>query len=145
MTWLNESAGPAVNRQRQSDPWRPSPRVERLLNAHQSTRPSLGAQRAIHYTEFYKTSASRFPNAAIRKAMALSDHLKRRDIAIYPDELIVGTHTEHRIGAICHVEYAGFAMLEDLFRFEKRSVNPLHVDPQARQQLLWKVIPCLSG
>ena len=53
----------------------------------------------------------------------------------------MGTHTEHRIGAICHVEKAGVAMLEDLFRFEKRAVNPLAIDPKARWTLLRSVIP----
>lgn len=101
--------------------------------------PALGAERAIHYTEFYK--ASEEPSAALRKAKALADHLARRSIRIYDGEIFAGHHTEHRIGAICHVELAGFAMLEDIFRFETRPTNPLRVDPEARRTLVRSVMP----
>lgn len=122
-------------------PWQPSPAILRLLGEHQASRPGLGAERAIHYTDFYKKQAHRYPHAAMRKAQALADHLRRRSICIHPGEQIVGSHTEHRIGAICHVEYAGFAMLEDLARFGTRPVNPLYLAPSARRQLAWKVMP----
>ncbi len=125
----------------QAKAWSPSPRIQRLLDAHNKSVPGLGAERAIHYTEFYKRFGKQYASAAIRKAQALADHLKRRTINIYPGELIVGSHTEHRIGAICQIEYAGLVALEDLFRFEKRPVNPLHVDPAARKQLALTVMP----
>jgi len=72
---------------------------------------------------------------------SLAYHLKHRTITIYDHEWIVGTHTEHRIGAICQIEKAGIAMLEDLFRFEKRETNPLYLAPQARWKLLISAIP----
>lgn len=121
-------------------PWQPSKRVKRLLSDHSSSRPALGAERAIHYTEFYKRNEKLLP-ASLLKAKALADHLARRSIEIHTDEFIVGSHTEHRIGAICHVELAGVSMLEDIFRFEKRKTNPLYVDPQARRKLVLSVIP----
>jgi len=101
----------------------------------------VGAERAIHYTEFYKNEARRYPSAHQRNAHSLAYHLRHRSIRIYENELIVGTHTEHRIGAICQIERAGVAMLEDLFRFEKRAVNPLAIDPKARWMLLSSAIP----
>lgn len=127
--------------QSRSKVWSPAARIQRLLDAHNKSTPSLGAERAIHYTEFYKRFGRHYASAAIRKALALADHLKRRTINIYPGEFIVGSHTEHRIGAICQIEYAGLVALEDLFRFEKRPVNPLHIDPSARRQLALTVMP----
>ncbi|RLB48664.1 MAG: hypothetical protein DRH23_08220, partial [Deltaproteobacteria bacterium] len=103
--------------------------------------PGVGAERAIHYTDFYKSEAQRYSTAAEVNARSLAYHLSRRTIRIYDNELIVGTHTEHRIGAICLIERAGVAMLEDLFRFEKRAVNPLALDSKARWTLLRSVIP----
>ena len=108
-------------------PWRPSPRVQRLYEDHSKSTPAVGAERAIHYTEFYKRDAQNDRSASLRNAHCLADHLNRRSIRIHPGELIVGSHTEHRIGAICHIERAGVAMLEDVLRFEKRPVNPLHI------------------
>ena len=124
--------------------WQPALWVRQLLAEHQNSTPSLGAERAIHYTEFYKRqdkSASRPTSAAILKAEALADHLQRRRITINDREVLVGSHTEHRIGAICHVELAGMAMLEGIFTFEKRATNPLHVERAAFRQLVLKVMP----
>lgn len=119
--------------------WQPSALVMRLASDHNNAVPSLGAERAIHYTEYYKSSG-KIP-ANLKKAGALAFHLQQRTLSIHDGELIVGSHTEHRIGAICHVELAGVAMLEDLFRFEKRKVNPLRVDRAAKRKLMRVVIP----
>lgn len=119
--------------------WEPSALVMKLASDHNNSTPSLGAERAIHYTEHYKNTGK--TSAAMTKAGALAWHLQNRTLNIHDNELIVGSHTEHRIGAICHVELAGYAMLEDLFRFEKRKVNPLGVDPTAKRKLMRSVIP----
>lgn len=136
---------PSPLRASSSDGWVPSERIRRLAAAHNRALPSVGVERAIHYTDFYKNEARHHGTALQRNAHSLAFHLRNRTIRIYDDELIVGTHTEHRIGAICHVEKAGVLMLEDLFRFEKRAVNPLAIDAKARWALLRSVIPYWSS
>lgn len=121
--------------------WRPSERVCKLADDHNSSKAGVGAERAIHYTEFYKNKAKDFKSIQLTNAHSLAYHLKHRTIKIYDHECIVGTHTEHRIGAICQIEKAGTAMLEDLFRFEKRDTNPLYLAPRARWKLLTSAIP----
>ncbi len=121
--------------------WQPSPEIDRLYADHLASTPAVGAERAIHYTEYWKRESHRGAPSCLLNAGALADHLERRTIRIHPGELIVGTHTEHRIGAICHIEKAGVAMLEDLLRFERREVNPLRVDRRARGKLLRSAIP----
>ncbi len=121
--------------------WQPSPEIESLYADHLADKPALGAERAIHYTDYWKHESGNGKSPFLLNAGALADHLQRRTIRIYPGELIVGTHTEHRIGAICQIEKAGSAMLEDLFRFEKRDVNPLRVDPKAKWALLRSAVP----
>ncbi len=119
--------------------WTPSAAVMKLRADHDASMPGLGAERAIHYTGFYK--ASNEPSAALKKARALADHLARRFIQISDGELFAGNHTEHRIGAICYAELAGVVMLEDIFRFETRPTNPLYVNPVSKRKLLLSVIP----
>ena len=121
--------------------WVPSEKIQHLLKDHNSSTPSLGAERAIHYTEFYKKEASKYPSAHIRRAECLAYHLQNRTINIYDDEIIIGSHTEHRIGAICHVELAGNFMLEDILKFENRPVNPLYVGSKNKRILVTKVFP----
>jgi len=130
-----------ANQNRVASTWMPSKRVQRLLSDHNSSPSSLGAERAIHYTEFDKKEASKYPSAHIRRAKSLAYHLQKRTIHIYDDEIIVGNHTEHRIGAICHIELAGNVMLEDIFKFETRRTNPLYVDPTSKRILTRKVMP----
>lgn len=122
-------------------PFRITGRLKQLQDDHLSTKASLGAERAIHYTEFFKKNAKKYDSKYMKMAQALYYHLNNRSIRIYPGEIIIGTHTEHRIGAICQPELAGTVMLEDLFSFEKRSTNPLHIDKKSKSILLKKVIP----
>jgi formate C-acetyltransferase len=121
--------------------WQPSPQIQAIYDDYLAASASLGAERAIHYTEYWKSDAARRDGACVRNARALAHHLAKRTIRIYPGEVIVGSHTEHRIGAVCHVEKAGVFMLGDLFRFEKRPVNPLAVAPGAKGALLRSAIP----
>jgi pyruvate-formate lyase len=121
--------------------WVPSERILQLAAEHNRAVPAVGAERAIHYTDFYKNEAQRYATAHQVNAHSLAYHLRHRTVRLYDNERIVGTHTEHRIGAICQIEKTGTVMLEDLFRFEKRAVNPLAIDPQVRWTLLRSVIP----
>lgn len=121
--------------------WQPSPEIQALYSEHLESRPGLGAERAIHYTEYFKRKVGKGTPSCLANAGALAHHLENRSIEIHPGELIVGSHTEHRVGAICHIEKTGTVMLEDLFRFEKRSVNPLHLDPGVKWALLRSPIP----
>ena len=121
--------------------WVPSERIQKLAAEHNRAVPAVGAERAIHYTDFYKNEAQRYSTAHQVNAHSLAYHLRHRTVRVYDDELLVGTHTEHRIGAICQIEKTGTVMLEDLFRFEKRAVNPLAIDPKVRWTLLRSVIP----
>lgn len=121
--------------------WKPSPKIQQLFEDHSKSTPSVGAERAIHYTEFHKRDARNYTSASLRSAHCLAYHLRHRSIRIHPGELIVGSHTEHRIGAICHIERAGVAMLEDVMRFEKRPVNPLQLSAANKWKLVRSVIP----
>ena len=121
--------------------WRPSARIQKLYADHLRSVPAIGVERALHYTEYYKKLAPADTSAMQRSAESLAYHLDRRSIRIHDDELIVGSHTEHRIGAICHVEKAGGAMLEDVLSFPTRDVNPLALAASDKWTLLRKVIP----
>lgn len=129
------SRADAKTRPEDNESWQPSRRILNLYRDHMAARPGLGAERALHYTEFFKKHAHKYKSAHICMAQALKFHLERRTIKIFDEEYIVGSHTEHRIGAICFIELAGNVMLEDLYKFHKRSTNPLHVEKKYRGRL----------
>ena len=121
--------------------WAPSEKIQRLLSDHCAAVPALGAERAIHYTDFFRREARKYKDPHMRLAKAFADHLERRTIRIFDGEIFAGSHTEHRVGAICYPELAGSFMLEDLLRFETRKTNPLRVEKRHKDRLMWNVVP----
>ncbi|NUM41837.1 MAG: formate acetyltransferase, partial [Leptospiraceae bacterium] len=96
--------------------------------------------RAIHYTEFFRKKSKDYSSVYLKMANAFSYHLNKRSIEIYPDEILVGTHTENRLGAICQPELTGGFMLEDLFRFEKRKTNPISIPKDKKWKLFFVML-----
>jgi len=78
------------------------------------------------------------------KAGAMAHILRNKKVEIYDDELIVGCFTPHRVGGELYPELHGIAMLEDLFRFDTREVNPLTLSKRDRFRILTQVIPWWS-
>ena len=116
----------------------------RVLAIHHSIleqQPQLCAERALLVTDFFRSGANSAASMAVTKAEALRHIVVRKGAHIYPDELLVGCYTSHRVGGGIFPELHGLAMLEDLFRYEKRRVNPFTVDRADRWRLLRKVVP----
>ncbi len=126
--------------QTKTQSWTISDKIKRLQNEYESEKVTIGAERAIHYTDFFRKKAKLYPSNYLKMAQALSYHLENRTIQIYPDEILVGTHTENRLGAICQPELAGSFMLEDLFRFEKRKINPIQIPKGKKWKLFFVMV-----
>ena len=105
-----------------------SQRVDTLHRVVLGTRAHVCAERALLVTRFHRSHA-------------LAHVLERRQAIIYPEELLVGCFTRHRVGGGLFPEPHGVAMLEDLTRFEKRSLNPLQIAPTDRRRLALEVVP----
>ena len=118
-----------------------SARVRALHETVRSTRPAVSAERAVLITRYFRRHGNRTKPMPMQKAEALAEVLQHKQIHIYPGELLVGCITPHRVGGEIFPELHGVAMLEDLFRFQQRRVNPFTVSPTARRQLLFEVLP----
>jgi formate C-acetyltransferase len=117
-----------------------SGRVWRLREAVQGERPAVCSERARLVTEFHRSHGDGEP-AVVRQARAMRHLLRHRRAEIYPDELLVGNFTSHRVGGSVLPELHGVAMLEDLLSFQRREVNPLCVSVRDRAILALGVIP----
>jgi formate C-acetyltransferase len=118
-----------------------SERVRRLHEAVRSARPAVSAERALLVTRYFRNRANRAKPMALQKAEALAHVLRNKLVRIHPGELLVGCFTPHRVGGELYPELHGIAMLEDIFRFERRQVNPFSVSSAERRQLLLQVLP----
>lgn len=77
----------------------------------------------------------------IQKAEALSYVLNNKTPVIYPDELIVGSITSKRVAGPIYPELHGIPVLEDIFKFSTRKLNPLGITGAEKKALLTKVVP----
>jgi len=116
----------------------------RVLSLHEEVRsfaPALCAERALLVTRYFKKEAGGQKPMIVRKAEALSFILANKTVCIYPRELLVGNFTSHRVGGGLYPELHGIAIMEDLFRFDRRPVNPFVVSKEDRSRLLREVVP----
>ena len=74
-------------------------------------------------------------------AKALAYTLACSDLRVYPDELLVGNPTRHRVGAALHPDYGGLLMLPELETLGRRSVNALATTPAQLEALVGDIFP----
>ncbi|MBI2890538.1 MAG: formate acetyltransferase [Nitrospirae bacterium] len=118
-----------------------SDRVRALHEEVRGSAPGLCAERALLVTRYFKGAKDGGVPLAIRKARALAHILVHKTVRIHPRELLVGNFTSYRVGGQLFPELHGLGMMEDLFRFPRRAVNPLRVAPADRRRLLREVLP----
>jgi len=118
-----------------------SARVHQLHAEVLDTSPALCAERALLITDFFRRVADRKAPMVVQKAAALAHVLRNKRARIYPQELLVGCSTSHRVGGGLFPELHGLAVLEDLFVFDRRPVNPFTVSWQDRFRLITEVVP----
>jgi len=116
-------------------------RVQMLHEQVRGAPPALCVERALGVTEWFRDQNDPVEPMVVQKAGALAHVLGNIGVRIHPGELLVGCFTSHRVGGVLFPELHGLAMLEDLFAFERRAVNPLRVSWGDRAQLLRAVVP----
>ncbi|HJN74790.1 MAG TPA: pyruvate formate lyase family protein [Myxococcota bacterium] len=90
--------------------------TERVLALHRQvleTSHALCAERALLVTRYHRQRDNRRQPAVLRSAGALAYVLRGKAVRIYPQELLVGNFTSHRVGGGLFSELHGVAVLED--------------------------------
>ena len=116
-------------------------RLQKLKQEVEAAPPSICAERALLITEYFKKKENRSKPLVIQKAEALAHVLKNKSVKIYPGELIVGSTTSKRKAGPIYPELHGVPVLEDLFSFKNRKLNPLEISDKEKRALLLEVVP----
>ena len=116
-------------------------RVWDLRQAVQSATPGVCAERALLVTRFHRRQGRRREPAVVQQARALAYLLGQRAATIYDDELLVGCFSTRRVGGAIFPELHGLGMLEDLFSFGRRALNPMQLKGYDRAALALRVMP----
>jgi len=111
-------------------------RIGKLKKEVQNAQPSVCIERAISYTRYFKKRANRKKNVHIQMAEALDSFLQQKSIEIFPGELLIGNFSSKRVGGSIYPELHGLPVMEDLFKFDSRPVNPLQISTPEKLKLL---------
>jgi formate C-acetyltransferase len=112
-----------------------SGRVARLQAALHSATPTICPERALLYTEAFRRWAGPNEHVPLRKAAALAGVLAGKTVRIFPDELLVGNFTSHRVGGLIAPETHGIVSLVELPSFPARKTDPLQIAPEDMRAL----------
>ncbi|MCF8459297.1 MAG: formate C-acetyltransferase/glycerol dehydratase family glycyl radical enzyme [Flavobacteriales bacterium] len=118
-----------------------SPRLNRLKEKVLNYPPSICPERALLVTKYFKQKENGKKPMVIQKAEALAYILDQKTVRIYEDELIVGTTTSKRVAGPIFPELHGLPVMEDLFSFSDRKINPLKIHKHEKTKLLTEVVP----
>lgn len=116
-------------------------RLNKLKEAVTSSPYSVCIERAVLITEYFKMAKSKNKPVIIQKAEALAYLLIHKKVQIYPNELIVGSTTSKRVAGPLYPELHGLPVMEDLFNFSSRKLNPLQISTGEIFKLIKDVAP----
>ena len=117
------------------------PRLSRLYNRLLIAKKEVCVQRARFLTEYMKGQGVWFEPAVIRRARAVARILRKLDVNIYPDELIVGGITSKPVGAIIYPEFIGLLIWPELDMLREREVDSLQISDEEIQELNGEIFP----
>lgn len=115
-------------------PPQPTPRVLRAKEAFLAARPEMCCQRALIYTDVYRSMKDSCPPVLLR-ARALRKTLEELPIFIQPEEVVVG-HPASRPRSAEVFPEVNISFMEEIDQFETREYNRLRVRPEVRASLL---------
>jgi pyruvate formate-lyase/glycerol dehydratase family glycyl radical enzyme len=122
------------------DPALSGERIDRLKQSVESAPQSVCPERALLWTGYFRDRKNRKKPAPVRMAEALGHVLLNKSIAIYPDELLAGNYTSHRVGGNLYPELHSIQAMFEIGTFPTRRVNPMSIS-RADVRSLRRLIP----
>ena len=110
------SSSPEAPRRRPSF----TPRVNKLRQAIRDAGYSVCLESADLKTTYFKEHGFTEP-LAVQRAKLLEYQLGRKQITVYPDELLVGNFTSKRVGGSIWVDYFGSGMVFNLWNIDRQT------------------------
>lgn len=117
------------------------PRLSRLYAELLGATKEICIQRARHLTEYMKGSGIWFEPPVVRRSRAVAHILRNLEVRIYPDELLVGSITSKRIGALIYPEFVGVLIWPELVKLGERAVDSLQISDEEIEELDQEIFP----
>lgn len=120
-----------------------SERVDRLREQLLSARPAVFDERALLISDAYREAIN--DPVELRRAKALDRILRRAQIQIKPDELIVGCKVPSPKGSPVYPEFNVKWLEDELDTLADREETPFYVSPETKKAIRERVIPFWKG
>ncbi|MFP4482448.1 MAG: glycyl radical protein [Thermovirgaceae bacterium] len=118
-------------------------RVERLKTRVLSIRPEMDLENARITTEsFMQTEGEPF---VLRKAKAFREQCKRKDVTVFPDELIVGCAGSKLRGGILNPDTCWSILDDELETISNRPYDPFYLSPEDKKYFKEVIRPYWKG
>jgi pyruvate-formate lyase len=118
-------------------------RCQRLRRQVLDVKPALLIDRARIITESYKQTEGQ--PAILRRAMALDDILRKMNVYILPDEIIVGQTAASQRCAEIFPEFGVEWIKDEIDLFETRDMDPFTVSKEVKEEFLNDIYPYWKG
>ena len=110
-----------------------TPRMQAYRESVLDQKPYIDAQRAVLATESYKKNLHQ--PAVVKRALMLQNILKKMDIYIEDETILVGNQSSVNRGAPVFPEYTMKFILDELDLFEKRDGDVFYITEETKRQL----------
>ncbi len=117
------------------------PRAQRLREAIMQETPAVGLERSSLLTDYFEKNGFDLEHPLLRQADSLKYVLAHLTPAIFPEELIVGGCTEHRLGCVMFPEFQASLIWPELIQLPRRKRWPVNISEQAIAEYSFRIFP----
>ncbi len=117
------------------------PRVIRLNEAMMKAAPAVALERSKLLVDYHERHGFELKHPQLRQAEALKYILSHLTPVIFPDELLVGSCTEHRRGCVMFPEFQAAVIWPELVKLPFRKAHPVAVSAEAIEEFSFRIFP----
>lgn len=116
-------------------------RIKRLKSEISKAQQSVALQRSSLLTDYFEKNGFDLNRPLYRQADSLRYILSNLDPVIFPDELIIGSASEHRFGCMMFPEFQSAIIWPELVKLPHRKKDPIGVSEKAIDEFSFRIFP----
>jgi len=117
------------------------PRPARMKNEMLQARQTIALERSKLLTGYFEKNGFDLERPLLRQASSLKYILENLTPIIFPDELIVGSATEHRHAAVMFPEFQAAVIWPEMLTLPFRKSHPVSVSKEAIEEFSFRIFP----
>lgn len=117
------------------------PRIKRFKEEILNARQAMALERSKLLTDYFEKNGFDLKRPLIRQADSLKYILANLTPVIFPEEILVGSTTEHRFGALMFPEFQATVIWPELIKLPYRKKNPVDISKEAIEEFSFRIFP----